>query len=44
MLPFLQAGETRKLEWTIQGKKGSQLKGKVWGNKINPLEFSLKID
>ncbi|MBC7363263.1 MAG: hypothetical protein H5U07_01815 [Candidatus Aminicenantes bacterium] len=43
-LPFLKAGETRQLEWIVQGKKGTQLRGKVWGNKINPLEFSLKID
>ncbi|MGB9836519.1 MAG: M14 family metallopeptidase [Candidatus Saccharicenans sp.] len=43
-LNFLQAGETKKLEWTIQGKKGSSVKVKIWGNRINPLDFSLKLD
>lgn len=43
-LQFIQAGETKKLEWIVQAKKGTQLRGKVWANKINTLEFSIKIE
>lgn len=43
-IQFIQAGETKKLEWIVQAKKSSQIRGKVWANKINSLEFSIKIE
>lgn len=41
---FLQAGEVRKLEWTVQAKKGSNLGLRVWSNRIAPLETVIKVD
>ncbi len=43
-IPFLQGGESRKLEWTVQAKKGSNLKIKVWSNRLNTPEIDLKLD
>ncbi|HOE14919.1 MAG TPA: M14 family metallopeptidase [Candidatus Saccharicenans sp.] len=44
MIPVLQSGESKKLEWTVQAKKGSNLKVIVWGNRINPVEVTIKLD
>ncbi len=44
LVPFLQSGEVRKLEWTVQAKKGSSLGLKVWSNRISPLEKMIKLD
>jgi len=44
MIPVLQGGESKKLEWTVQAKKGSNLKVIVWGNRINPVEVTIKLD
>ncbi|RFT16110.1 MAG: hypothetical protein OP8BY_2116 [Candidatus Saccharicenans subterraneus] len=43
-VPFLQAGEVRKLEWTVQAKKGSSLGLRVWSNRISPIETMVKVD
>jgi len=44
MIPVLQGGESKKLEWTVQAKKGSNLKVVVWSNRINPVEVTIKLD
>lgn len=41
---FLQSGEVRKLEWTVQARKGSSLGLRVWSNRISPLETIIKLD
>lgn len=44
LVPYLQSGEVRKLEWTVQGRKGSTLVLKVWSNRISPVETMIKLD
>ncbi|MCR4395889.1 MAG: M14 family metallopeptidase [Candidatus Saccharicenans sp.] len=44
IVPFLSAGETRKLEWTVEAKKGSSLTVRVWGNRLAPVEAMIKVD
>ncbi|MGB9905826.1 MAG: M14 family metallopeptidase [Candidatus Saccharicenans sp.] len=44
IVPFLAAGETRKLEWTVEAKKGSSLTVRVWGNRLAPVEAMIKVD
>ncbi len=43
-LPFLNGGETRKLEWTVQARKGSTVRVRVWSNRITPVEKTIKLD
>ena len=43
-IPVLQGGESKKLEWTVQAKKGSHLKVKIWSNRINPVEATINLD
>jgi len=43
-IPYLQGGETKKIEWTIWAKKGSSLQVRVWSNKLNVLESVIKVD
>lgn len=43
-VPFLNGGETRKLEWTVQARKGSSLTLRVWSNRLSPLETMIKLD
>lgn len=44
MIPVLQAGESQKLEWTVQAKKGSNLEVKIWSNRINPVAVLINLD
>jgi len=44
MIPVLQGGESKKLEWTVQAKKGSNLKVIVRSNRINPVDVTIKLD
>ncbi len=43
-LPFLYGGEIRKLEWTVQARKGSTVRVRVWSNRITPVEKTIKLD
>ncbi|MGB4704379.1 MAG: M14 family metallopeptidase [Candidatus Saccharicenans sp.] len=43
-LPFLNGGEVRKLEWTVQARKGSTVRVRVWSNRITPVEKTIKLD
>ncbi|HAR36356.1 MAG TPA: hypothetical protein DCR87_05535 [Acidobacteria bacterium] len=44
IVPFLAAGETRKLEWTVEARKGSSLTVRVWSNRLAPVEATIKVD
>jgi len=44
MIPVLQAGESQKLQWTVQAKKGSNLEVKIWSNRINPVAVLINLD
>lgn len=44
IMPFLAAGETRKLEWTVEARKGSSLVVRVWSNRLSPVEAVIKVD
>ncbi|MDI6846305.1 MAG: M14 family metallopeptidase [Candidatus Saccharicenans sp.] len=43
-LPFLNGGETRKLEWMVLARKGSTVRVRVWSNRITPVEKTIKLD
>ncbi len=44
-IPFLGgSGETKTLEWTVRGKKGSRLTVKAWSPKLGTLEKTVVLE
>ncbi len=43
IIPSLNGGETRKLEWTVKGAKGSKLSVAIWSPKLGTLDTVLEL-
>jgi hypothetical protein len=43
-IPFINGGETKKLEWTIRAKKGSKVTVKAWAPKLGTVQTTVVMD